>query len=847
MEGPEPMRAFYSIWKGFVNGTLIVLPVVILGIFVVQFGQPLVELYRDYFLGDPTQELVRSSRAVLEDRGSDVPFDRFERQFNGVRTLDRISDTDVTQLRRSVVRIHGSVVNRLGSGNLEGLHESYGDSYTHLLRNPMVNEIFDRPDLLRNRLLNDIDRLGALPTLPSHPARGLESFWTGADTVVRLVENYGDIYADQVACRNVFGLDCGPVYGGSVELTAQYVSQYFSNWPEFSRSLSSDPSTFESRIQSLHGRYVNFTDRLRGYLRASPWAEVDELDQAFDTFRDGYETQLQLWFGNTLSTINLSPADFSERQWTKDFTTLTTYREIERRLNDDVDLRRTLLTEQNENRRSNLRDHLVALYSEVTARHHFDTNYEASNDGINSLRRTLEAFPEGRQLYEERKERLDRARTVHRRLQSALENENYELVDESLNQISEEISSDTAPEPWNTLVREFLVDSRDVVTRPNWQPDSGEGTEAYRRMIGTYGRLGRTLNVPELSQDWVDKTLLALKSRRFNQLKHRIRRNLTGTTGDRDIDAVTRDLESLLALEDLPEELGSQVNLILGQAIVVERLETGGSTLREHFEPELGEGSRTRERWDQLVSLLGEGEGTQPADPGNALDYVNRWKEWIQSTNTSTRLGEHVRERSVNVLDGYLTTLTENFRDRVAASGEQTDPPEALLKELSDLRELFTAARSIPRYEGLPDLSSWGNVLGIRRALIQLDETVDELEQGSLWGSNPSYERYVRLSEEFEWSEFPLDYEARTEVELLRSTFGTLRDRARRIQSASGDDWFQGWGGRITPSEVLAPWETLLKRVRRQSRHPRVSSTTRELLDSVSILREEFEATNDGE
>lgn len=837
------MRAFYSIWKSLVNGALIVLPVIILGLFVVQFGQPLVELYRDYFLGDPTQELVVTSRAALEKKGSEVPFDQFERQFNGVRTLEQISDTDLVQLRRSVVRIHGSVVSRLGSGNIEGLHESYADSYTRLLRNPMINRVFDRPDLLQNRLLNDVDRLGKLPALPSHPARGLESFWTAGDTVVRLVQRYGDIYADQVACRNVFGLDCGLVYAGSAELTAQYVSQYFSNWPEFSRSLSSEPVTFESRIQELYGQYVTFTRRLEGYLRAAPWAGRKELNQAFKTFGDHYEQQLQFWFGDVLAGINLATADFSERQWTKDFTILTTYREIERRLEENVDLRRTLLTEQNENRRENLRNHLASLYSEVTARHHFDPDYEASSDGMNSLRRTLEAFPGGRRLYEDHKEQLEQARGIHRRLRAALENENYDLITESLGIVFDRISSDTAPEPWNTLVREFLMSSRNVITRPDWQPDSGEGTEVYRQMISQYGRLGQMLDVPELSEEWVENTLLALKSRRFNQLKHRVRRNLTGVSGSRDMKAVIRDLENLLSLEDLPDELGSQVDLILGQAILVERLETGGSTLRERFDSRLGEGSRILNRWNQLEKLLGEGAVTVSgsAKLEDALSYVNRWKDWIQSTNTSTRLGEHLRERSVNLLDRYLLELTENFRERVASGPEGSAAPEALLKELSDLREVLKSAKSISGYQPSPELAAWGSVLEIRRALLQINEAVNELRQGSLWGSNESYQQYVQLAEDFEWSEFPLDYEARAEAELLRSIFGTLRDRAHRIQSASQDDWFQGWGGRITPSEVLTPWESLLKRVRRQSRHPRISSTTRELLDSISMLRRELE------
>lgn len=276
------MKAFYTIWEGVVNTVLLVLPVVLLGAFTLQYGQPLIELYRDYFLGDPVRELTTTTRSLQQEPGNDVPFNQLQSQFNGVRTLDELSDTGVFRVKGSVVRVHRAVVQRLGSGNIEGLHDSYSDSYARLLRNPVLNQIYSRPELLRNRLLEDVNRLGDLPEVPSHPARGLDVFWQNGDTVARIVEEYGDLYADSVSCRNVFATDCSNVYSESVDLTAQYLSQYFTSWPEFSRTLNSSPDAFRDRIGGLYQQYVDLRQRLEGYLRATPWGDRVELLDAFD-------------------------------------------------------------------------------------------------------------------------------------------------------------------------------------------------------------------------------------------------------------------------------------------------------------------------------------------------------------------------------------------------------------------------------------------------------------------------------------------------------------------------------------------------------------------------------------
>ncbi|MFB6345583.1 MAG: hypothetical protein ABEK50_07415 [bacterium] len=198
------MKALRTVWVSFVNIVLIFIPVVVLTVFTVEFGQPIVELYREYFLGNPAEELVQTTRSLEEKSGSDVPFNQLNRQFDGLQTMETISDTELSKVRQSVVRIHEAVIDRLGSGDLPAVVDSYSDSYGRLLNHQALNQVFDRPKLVRQKLTQDLARIRKLPKFPSHPAEGLDSFWTSADTVTAIVETYGSIYANEVTCDQVF-------------------------------------------------------------------------------------------------------------------------------------------------------------------------------------------------------------------------------------------------------------------------------------------------------------------------------------------------------------------------------------------------------------------------------------------------------------------------------------------------------------------------------------------------------------------------------------------------------------------------------------------------------------------
>jgi hypothetical protein len=814
--------------------------------FMVQFGQPLVALYQDYFLGDPVRELVATTQGLVQEPGNDVPYRQLQRQYDGVRTLETVSDTDASNLRQSVVRIHRSVVNRLGSGNLASLNDNFSDSYTRLLNNRLIDNIFSRPDLVRERLKDDLNRLGRLPALPSHPARGLEAFWNSADTAGQIIESYGDIYANQVTCRQILSTHCGAIYDSSVQLSGQYIAQYFLNWPRFSRTLSNTPKQFLDRAPDLYDRYVSFDRNISGYLRAEPWKSLSDLNQGYKEFNSKYRNELQDWYGSMLDQVNLSVADFSARQWSTDFSSLNILRDVERLLERRVSLQELLLSQQNLNRRESVLNQIGGIYARVTARHHFDPNFKASTQGIRSLRETMNVFPGGENLQNRLSARLEEARTLQRSLNTALSRQNFASLLQGLSTLEDHLTTSEVKEPWNTLAKQFLSNSHEKLTNPDWQPTTDEPSEQYREIVQRFGELGRRLEIPELNQEWVDRTLLALKSRRFNQLKHQVKRRVSVLDDNSNLERIIQNLNEIRSLDNLPEKLSSQIPIIIFQSAVLERLRTNDTRLKDAFSSMIEANARFRTRWNQLSELL---NGVRSDDARVTLSdeltsYVNRWGSWVQSIDQSS-FGGLVQDQAVAVLRGHLERLFAELRETIENPGEDGTESTQRLSDLETLSSALDAASGIPGYERTYSLERWENVVRIRRQLVQLSATTSNLSKGNLWGRNAVYQRYQRLSESFEWQPFPSGYDASVEQELLRTIFQTIRTRSRQIEQAASDDWLPGWGGRITGEQVLEPWLNFIRNLRAQSTHPGMSATAKKLLQSTELLMEQLTDNNE--
>lgn len=835
------MRVLRSVWVSLVNFTLIFLPLVLLVVFVVQFGQPLVELYREYFLGNPAQELARTTKTLREKSGNDVPFNQLDRQFNGVRTMETISDTENQQVQRSVVRIHGAVVDRLGSGDLLAVVDSYSDSYGRLLSHDMVDQVFNRPDLVRRKLMDDLKRIRKLPKLPSHPVEGLDAFWGNSDTVTAIVEDYGSIYANQVACQQVFTVSCGVVYDESVELSSEYLSQYLSNWPEFSSNLSDRIRVFDDRALGLVKNYFRFVNKIEGYFQAEPWSRYKSFLNTFNRYKKSYRTNLTDWYETVMENFSLSAQDFSERQWSKDFSVLESLRGVERALQNNSRFREIVLSKSNRNLRDNVLKRLENLYVEVKALDQFESGFSSSRGGLQSLRRTIRSFPNGESRLDDQDQKLTQARETFDAMQSAIEDKRYEDLLESLRTVGERFESGEESTLWNIMATKFLLASRDTITKPDWQPTRGEDHGHYRSIVKLYGSIGSTLGLKPLSEDWVDQTLVALKSRRFNQLKHNILTTVE-TFEETDVEPVIKLLKEVQRIKDLPSELDSRSEAILFEVAVLEQLRLETSTVFETFSERLETRNRYQKAWTEVTDLISTMESNSASEflaDHQLEDYVSRWGKWLEANTNGTQFDELILKYSRDRVVSFVDHLVDRFQAAVRRSSDREPTLKILLRDYRNISKGLGLVEKLPGLEKSYDLEPWQNIILVRQDFKSIKNSIDDLKKGGLWSDNETFSQYNNRLENFTWRAFPVEYKARREGELLRSINDTVQNKAIAVSDASKDDWLPGWGGRVRGPDILNPWISFLERLNKQTDHPEIASLATTLRKaSESTLRD---------
>lgn len=831
------MKLLRSIWLGLVNFTLIFLPLIVLIVLVVEFGQPIVELYREYFLGNPAQELVRTTRTLEANSGSRVPFDRLKRQFNGVQTMENTSDTELSGIQRSVVRIHGAVVNRLGSGDLLAVVDSYSDSYSRLLNHGMIDRVFERPDLVRQNLNRDLARIRKLPKLPSHPVKGLDTFWTNSDTVARIVERYGSIYANQVSCEQVFKVNCGDVYDESVELSTEYMTQYLNNWPDFSTNLPDRVEAFDNRARSLVEQFFGFTNEIEGYLQADPWQRYKSFLEAYEEYKTNYRTNIAEWYTTVMENFSLTARDFSERKWSKDFSVLESLRGIERSLRSNSRLREIVLTKENRNIRKNVLERLKNLYVEVNALDQFESGFDLSSEGLRSLRLTIKTLPNGETELTGLDEQLDQARKLFEQMQTAIERKQYGDLLASLQRVSRELENSGNAPLWNIMGTKFLLASRDRVTTPSWQPTTGQEHSTYRSIVKLYGDLGSTLGLSSLSNDWVQQTLIALRSRRFNQLKHNLLKEVENFESG-DVPDVVNLLEEIQGISDLPPELSTRSREILFEVAVIERIQVGSSKVFETFSEQF-DSQQARSAWTEVDQLVASLEIENPSEflGNNSLkDYVSRWGDWLETNTDGSMFDELIVKQARGSIVSFTERLTEYFKTAVRNPSEQQPTITMLLRDYRNLSEGLKLVNELPGLDREYTLEPWRNTLLVRQNFNDMLSTINNLKKGSLLSDNSTFNEYKNSLEEFEWRPLPLEYNADREVELLHGINRSLERKAIELKEASQDDWLPGWGGRVQSGDVLKPWISFLERLDDETRHPAIAS-------AATTVKQRSEAT----
>lgn len=835
------MKTLRAVWVTLFNLVLILVPWVLVVALLVYFGQPLLNFYRDYFLGSPVGEIERMTAGLTERPGRELPFKRLDRQFSSLSALQSMSDTDRRTVRESTVYLHHAVVSRMQADDGILAARDLGDSYAAFLRKDVFERVFNRPELVRERLLEDFRRVRGLSELPYHPARGLDAFVDSADTATNLIRVYGDRYADQVTCQQIFQMDCDPVYRTSVKVVGERVGQYLTGWPQFARTLPARPELLNERMPVLLEVYDRLRARLEGYLRSPPWDARDGFRASYETFRGRYESNLRTWYRDALEGFEFGSRRFGEAEWKARRKDLEKLRTLETLVQSGDTVREIFLSEEVRTRRRQLRKDLRETYRWVQVNREFDTDFRVSEEDVAFLASTLRAFPEGEEVLQEDRRLLARLRDVHGGLREALREADYGNLTRRLATLKDRLNSED-PVVWKIMVEQFLVRSRERITRPAWQPESQEGLEAYKRLVRLYGELGSVLNLAEFNPDWVEGTLVALKSRRFNQLSYELRTRLARFRKS-DRPAVQTLLEELLGLEDLTASLETRAEEALFRTILIERIVLGESELHRTFRARLHEKADWKKQWDDLDALLSEVEGHGPErilDSVELRDYVGRYVRWLEDFRDDGPLEGLVHRKAMDRLETLFERLIGWIRDRVTGGPHQARETRRLRDLLPEISEALAEAREMSGFNPSLNLEPWRNVLVLRGTLEELREPVRTMGRGSLIGEDPDFERYRRGLADFRHQPLPDAYEPAVERQRMRTLHEAIVEKAREIERGSREDWLAGWGGRVRGDDILAPWETFLRELRDATRKPSLADQARQLYQNAREVRQDW-------
>lgn len=835
------MRTFRAVWVTLFNLALILLPWVLVVALMVYFGQPMLSFYRDYFLGNPVQEIERLTADLSDRPGRELPFERLDRQYSGLGALESMSDTDRRAVRVSTIQLHHAVVSRVQAGEVPAPARDLGDSYTAFLRKDVLGRVFNRPDMVRERLLGDYHRVRRLNTLPYHPARGLEAFVDSTDTAVNLIVTYGDLYADQVTCRQVFQMDCDRVYERSVRVVGDRVGQHLTGWPQFARTLPARASVINQRMPALLEVFDRLRGRLEGYLRSPPWNDRDGFQADYRTFRRRYEENLRTWYLDALEGLELGSRRFGQEQWEARAQDLKALGALETIIQSNGSVREIFRTEEVQSRREKLVQNLRETHRWVRVNRDFDSAFRVSEEDVDLLVSTLTAFPNGEEALREDRRLLDRLREVHSGLRQALEAADYDRLTERLADLKNRLSSED-PVVWKVMLEQFLVHSRDRVTRPSWQPETQEGQEAYERLVRLYGELGNVLNLQAFDEDWVEGTLVALKSRRFNQLTYELRQRLSRFEPD-ERGAVRTLLEELLGLEDLTAALETRAEEALFRTVLVERIVLGEDQLFRAFRDRVHGNATWRSQWEDLDALLSEIEGRDPngiVESVDLRDYVKRYVGWLDPFRDDGPLERLVYRKATDRLGELFRRLHGWIRVQVTEPPHHARETGRLLDALPEVLAALEDARELPEFDPAVDLTAWRSVLVLRSTLDGLREPVRTMKKGQLVGGDPKYETYRRRLKEFRYRSLPESYDPAVEEERLRSLHESIVEKARAIERSSREDWLAGWGGRLRGDDILSPWEAFLREIRDATRKPSLGDRARTLYQNAREVRQNW-------
>ncbi|MFP4686942.1 MAG: hypothetical protein ACLFN5_02400 [bacterium] len=835
------MKSLWKIWTFMINITLIFLPLVIAGLLIFYYGQPIAGRFRD-FLGNPVTEFVGLAENFQQRQPDDELYEHAGRLLSQLAPREELTEKEMQQLRESVFKIHRVTVELVGLENRRGEDTDFFEIYNRFLDNRQLERLFVHSSDLRTNLRRDLKRMQQLTKLPFHPARGLEAYLDSSDTPNIIVRDYGSIYADQYSCRQIFTVKCDNVYSSSTRVAAQQISQYLTSWPQPGRGGDAGIIELNDKLLELSHTYQKLTREINGYLQATPWEQHKDFITTQENFREYFIEDMRLWYKNSIEELEVTPRQFTETAIPDITSQLIAIKEIEETLATKPENQQMLLSEENRAAREKLKTRLLNSYSTLLGKQHFKPQFEISIEKLQGLRETISSFPEGEDFIKQQNQVLDRVKNETETLVQALEEKNYSLLNERLalahknleknGEIIEEI-----------MISSILSDYLDTFNDPDWLPVDRAGQQEYSRLINRITELGEKLDIDKIDSSWQRKALVAMRSRRFTVLKKEIESILID--GDNALaNRLKGKLHELLALQDLPETLIDQPQEIVLNSALSERIHNRENKIYEEFQELFETDNDLKRRWQQVNSTL---EVHEQMAPGQTLEeinlrsYVREYIEVLEATDKQKPLAEIVSDGLISRLEQLLTSL--------ARRGERwlrtTELQEMSYDDLNDIYDNLLAAvneaRQIEGFSFRKDPRRWKNLLTLRELLFETLQRSQDLSAGQLIGENTVYVTFKESLENYSFEPLPDDYDFDQEKQVIRYIQRLVLEKATEIEKEAEGQWLAGWGGRLQGDQVLEPWENFMNELRSGINDTAVRTFLREYSEQTLDLRQEWQ------
>ena len=818
------------------NLLLLLLPAVLLSLSVYYYGRPIAERFKD-FLGNPITEFVSISRHFDRQPFPLQLYEHSNQVLGQMAAREELDESSRQQLREAFFRIHRATVSRIPHDD-----DDFFELYQELLVNPQLQRFFPHPRQLRSLLNEDLQRLQRLQDLPFHPAEGLDAYLEPVPKVVDTVIEYGQIYGDRYTCRNVYGSDCSAVHEPAVEISSHWIGQYLQTWPELGDRGRRPIEVLAERLEELVVAYGKLSTDIEDYLNATPWTAHQELLENHDNFQNNFREELHRWYSRAVQDSLYETDSFLAAPVDEIKTAFDALQSIEEQIQTSAATRRLLLTENTEAIRRQAAERLTVLLHQLLAHRRFGPDFEVEEDKIDRLVTTLEVFPGGTDQIDRQRELLAEIEEHHSQLVDATEEKQYSnlysLLEESHNQLSR-----AEFRGWEIMKNYFLEKYLPELSSPQFQPVHREEQEIYVGIIEQLERINNFLELEQISPEWREETLLALRSQRFSQLKSEIINQLQHPRAE-EIQTVISNLEEITALPELPDALAGEPAQIVFHASLIEKITLDSDNIYRNFLEEVELLAIEKDLFDVLEDIVAttNSSAEELLLEVNLEEFAEQSVNWLQNFRGNDQLLQLLHSHYVQLLEDLYARLA----GRAVGWTEDTTAEAPSLEELvvahQNLDEALEVSGAIEGFSSPYSAQNWLNLTALRERLTNILQAIEALERGGLFRENEPFQNFVSLAENYRYRALPSGYRFNYERQLTGIIQEELVEKAREIEDISRGDWFAGWGGRIRGEDVLVPWIDFLHRLEREVEVEVFNRHLEELINRASATKEQLEA-----